>query len=96
MLIVISDLHHLGQELPPGIIEGLGDLVNVRPALATPLWISGQLRQNNVSLANQKKIKNVWDDMSDEFLALPFVRAADEKFKWIPSHPCRARPTRCT
>jgi len=71
----------LGQELPPGIIEDLRELVNVRPALATLLWISGQLRQNNVSLADQKKIKKVWDDMSDEFLALPFVRAADEKFK---------------
>ncbi len=71
----------LGQELPSGIIEGLRELVNVRPALATPLWISGQLRQNNVSLADQKKIKKVWDDMSDEFLALPFVLAADKKFK---------------
>jgi hypothetical protein len=71
----------LGQELPPGIIEDLRELVNIRPTLATPLWISGQLRQNNLSLADQKKIKKVWDDMSDEFLALPFVRAADEKFK---------------
>ena len=42
----------LGQELPPGIIEDLRELVNVRPALATPLWISGQLRQNNLSLAD--------------------------------------------
>jgi len=72
---------HLGGELPPGIIEGLRELVNVRPTLATPLWISGQLRQNNVSLADQKKIKKVWDDLSDEFLSLPFVRAADKKFK---------------
>ena len=71
----------LGQELLPGIIEGLRELVNVRPALATPLWISGQLRQNNISLADQKKIKKVWDDISDEFLSLPFMRAADKKFK---------------
>jgi hypothetical protein len=71
----------LGQELPKGLIESLRELVNVRPALATPLWISGQLRQNNVSQADQKKIKEVWDEMSDEFLALPFVRAADKKFK---------------
>jgi len=71
----------LEAELPPGILESLRELVNVRPALATPLWISGQLRQNNVSLADQKKIKDVWDELSDEFLALPFVRAADKKFK---------------
>ncbi len=71
----------LGQEMPTGIMDSLRELVNVRPALATPLWISSQLRQNNVSLAEQKKIKEVWDEMSNEFLALPFVRAADRKFK---------------
>lgn len=71
----------LGQDLPKGILDSLRELVNVRPALATPLWISSQLRQNNISQADQKKIKEVWDEMSNEFLALPFVREADRKFK---------------
>ncbi len=72
----------LGQELPKGILDSLSELVNVRPALATPLWISSQLRQNNISPADQKKIKEVWDEMGNEFLALPFVREADRKFKF--------------
>jgi hypothetical protein len=71
----------LGAELPPGILLSLRELVNVRPALATPLWISGMLRQNNVSQAVQKKIKDVWDEMGDEFLAVPFIHAADQKYK---------------
>jgi hypothetical protein len=71
----------LGDELPPGILDNLRELVNVRPALATPLWISGQMRQNNVSKDDQRKIKDVWDRLGEEFLGLPFVREADRKFK---------------
>ena len=69
-------------DLPPGFLESLHELVNVRPALATPLWISGQLRQNNVSPAVQQKLKNLWDELGDEFLALPIVRAGDKRFKF--------------
>ncbi|MFH1524911.1 MAG: hypothetical protein ABIF04_08080 [Chloroflexota bacterium] len=72
----------LKADLSPGILESLHDLINVRPALATPLWISSQLRQNNVSLAVQKKLKDLWDKLGDEFLALPFVREADKPFKF--------------
>lgn len=71
----------LKEDLPPGLIEGLRELFNVRPALAVPLWISSQLRQNQVSPAIQKKLKTLLDDLGDEFLALPFVRDADKKFK---------------
>jgi len=70
-----------GKELPPETSKNLSELVNIRPALATSLWISSQLRQNNVSQAMQLKLKNLWDEISEEFLALPFVRAADRKFK---------------
>jgi UDP-2,3-diacylglucosamine pyrophosphatase LpxH len=68
-------------ELPPGILASLHELFNVRPALATPLWISSQLRQNNVPLAQQEKLKRIWNELGDQFLALPFVRAADKKMK---------------
>ncbi|MBM3153081.1 MAG: hypothetical protein FJZ96_12920 [Chloroflexi bacterium] len=71
----------LGDELPTPIVESLRELVNVRPALATPLWISGQLRQNKVPDRTQKKIKKVWDDLAGEFLALDFVRRSDRRFK---------------
>ena len=68
-------------DLPPETIESLRELVNVRPALATPLWISSQLRQNNVSAENRYKLKEIWDELGKKFLALPLVRAADKKFK---------------
>ena len=71
----------LGVELPPGIVGSLRELVNVRPTLATPLWISSQLRQNNIPLAIQKKIKDLWDEMSKEFLKLEFVQAGNIPFK---------------
>ncbi len=72
----------LKDELPPGLVESLRELFNVRPTLAIPLWISSQLRQNNVSPEMQKKLKDLWDEMGNEFLALPFVREADKKFKF--------------
>jgi len=72
----------LGSVLPLGIVESLRELVNVRPALATPLWVSSQLRQNNVSPADQKKIKDLWDRMSKNFLKLKFVQEGDIPFKF--------------
>ena len=71
----------LGSELPPALIESLRELVNVRPALATPIWICGQLRQNGISPALQKKLKQIWDEMCNEFLALPFIQEYDKSFK---------------
>ena len=72
----------LREELPPGLVNSLRELFNVRPTLAIPLWISSQLRQNNVSPEMQEKLKDLWDKMGNEFLALPFVREADKKFKF--------------
>jgi len=67
------------EDLPPGLLESLHELVNVRPALATPLWISSQLRQNDISLPVQEKLKDLWDELGNEFLSLPLVRAADKR-----------------
>ena len=72
----------LKEELPPGFVESLRELVNVRPALATPLWISSQLRHNDVSQPIQQKLKNLWDELGSQFLALPFVRATDRPGKF--------------
>jgi UDP-2,3-diacylglucosamine pyrophosphatase LpxH len=71
----------LGGELPPSIIESLRELVNVRPVLATPLWVSSQLRQNNIPADIQKKIKYIWDEMSKEFLKLEFVQEGNIPYK---------------
>ena len=71
----------LKRNLPRTLIESLGELVNVRPALATPLWISSQLRQNKVSEQDQENLKELWDRLCKEFLKQPLVRKADKKFK---------------
>jgi len=70
-----------GSELPPSLVESLRELVNVRPALATPLWISSQLRQNNVPEDKQRKLKGLWDEISKEFLKIEFVQEANIPFK---------------
>lgn len=72
----------MSADLPPGIVDSLRELVNVRPALAVPLWISGQLRQNNVSRKHQEKLKSIWDELCNQFLTLPLVREADKRFKF--------------
>lgn len=71
-----------GDRLSTGIIDSLRRLTNVRPALATPLWISGQLRRHAGSAELEKKMKDVWDDLCDQFLQLPFVREQDKAFKF--------------
>jgi hypothetical protein len=68
-------------DLPPGMLTSLRELVNVRPVLATPLWISSQLRHNNVSEEIQRKLKSIWDELGNQFLEQPFVRAADKRGK---------------
>jgi hypothetical protein len=71
-----------GDQLPMGIIDSLRRITNVRPALATPLWISGQIKRHAGSTALETELKKVWDDLCDEFLQLPVVRAEDKAFKF--------------
>ncbi len=71
----------LGDEIPPTLGTALRELVNVRPILAAPLWVSGQLRQHKVSSLLQRKIKAIWDDLAAQFLRLDVVRQADRRFK---------------
>lgn len=70
-----------GDELPDALIDSLRRLVNVRPVLAAPLWISGQLKRHAGSAALESELKKVWDDLCDEFLQLSIVRQADKAFK---------------
>ncbi len=72
---------HFKDVLPPCMMENLFELVNIRPALATPLWISSQLRQNNIPLAVQREYKHLWDKICNEFLALPFVQEENKPYK---------------
>lgn len=70
----------LGTEAPDALVDNLRELTNVRPALAAPLWITGQIRDFCDDCAMQDKLKAIWDRMGEEFLALDFVRQAD---KWM-------------
>jgi UDP-2,3-diacylglucosamine pyrophosphatase LpxH len=72
----------LGDKINPNFLTSLHDLYNVRPTLVAPLWISSQLRQNNVPDKEQKKIKEIWDAIGKDFLKLDIVRAADKRFKF--------------
>jgi UDP-2,3-diacylglucosamine pyrophosphatase LpxH len=71
---------HFGDTLPNGLINSLRRLTNVRPALATSLWISGQLKRYAGSAALESELKKVWDDICEQFLQLPVVRAQDKPF----------------
>jgi UDP-2,3-diacylglucosamine pyrophosphatase LpxH len=50
--------------------------------MATPLWIGSQLKQNAIGQMEQKKLKDLWNEMCDDFLALPFVQEHYKPFKW--------------
>jgi len=71
-----------GNELPAGIIDSLRRITNIRPALAAPLWISGQIKAHTGNLAMENELKAVWDKIAEEFLQLDFVRQADKAFQF--------------
>ena len=70
-----------GESLSPAILDSLRKLTNVRPALATPLWINGQIRRYAGSPAFEHKLKKIWDALGDEFLQVGFVRQQDKAFQ---------------
>lgn len=71
-----------GDTLPNGLIESLRKISNIRPALAAPIWISGQIRHFAGEHPMEEELKNVWDEISDEYLQLDFVRQADKAFRF--------------
>jgi len=73
---------HFGNRLPKPIIDSLRRITNVRPALATSLWISGQIKHYAGNAALETELKTIWDTLCDEFLQLPIVRAQDKAFKF--------------
>ena len=71
-----------GSELPTGIIDSLRLITNIRPALAAPLWISGQIKRNAGGPAMERELKRVWDQVAAEFLQLDFLRQADKAYRF--------------
>jgi len=72
----------MGQSISPAFLESLRKLTNIRPALATPLWISGQIKQHTGTRATQNRLKKIWDQLCEEFLQVDFVRRADKPFQF--------------
>jgi len=71
-----------GDELPPALVDSLRRITNVRPVLAAPLWISGQLKLHAGSDAFEDELKTVWDELCDEFLEMKVVRDMDKAFQF--------------
>ncbi|MBK9924044.1 MAG: hypothetical protein IPP66_02020 [Anaerolineales bacterium] len=72
-------------DLNAKIITNLQHITNVRPSLATPLWISGQIQrlseENILQNVSERDLKNIWDGLSDKFLNLHFVRSKDRPYQ---------------
>ncbi len=68
------------------IVNNLRHITNVRPALATPLWITGQIKrlamENMLKDVNESELKRIWDDLAEKFLELDFVKSKDRPFKF--------------
>jgi UDP-2,3-diacylglucosamine pyrophosphatase LpxH len=67
------------------IVNNLRHITNVRPALATPLWITGQIKrlamENILKDVSERDLKRLWDDLADNFLELNFIKSKDKAFK---------------
>lgn len=69
----------------PMVVDKLRQITNVRPTLATPVWINGQIKTlamlNKLGTSGENDLKKVWDGLAAEFLDLEFVRQEDKSFK---------------
>lgn len=74
------------REFDVTLIDKLSEITNVRPALATPLWVNAQLtalaKQNQLKRGGENELKKIWDRLADEFLELDFVKQADKSFEF--------------
>jgi hypothetical protein len=72
-------------DLNTEIVDNLRHITNVRPALATPLWISGQIKrlsnEHMLTGMNERDLKRIWDDLGEKLINLKFVKSKDIPFK---------------
>ena len=73
--------HDLVAELPEATLAGLREIDNIRPSLVVPVWIDGLLERTCALPAQRKKVKAIWDRLTDRFLSLDYVRSRDT---WSP------------
>ncbi|HTN76628.1 MAG TPA: hypothetical protein VL096_15315, partial [Pirellulaceae bacterium] len=68
-------------ELPPHVLANLHEIDNVRPLPMVPIFIDGLLERACPQVALRKRVKQTWDKLVDEFMALDIVRRRDT---WLP------------
>ncbi len=73
---------HLGDALPSHFYRGLREMINVRPNVAVPLWIGGQLRHFEIMKKVEGTVKEIWNELVMQFLHLDFIRDLDRR--WNP------------
>ena len=67
----------LGDELPPKLARDIQRITNVRPLMATPLWLFDQVRRHDNHPAHVKQIKKIWNQVVSDFLDLDIMRQKD-------------------
>lgn len=72
----------LGDALPSHFYRGLHEVINVRPTVAAPLWIGGQIRHYSVMEKVETVVKEIWNGLVAEFLELDFVHTLENR--WNP------------
>lgn len=75
------EVAHRLPDLPPAFHRDLRELINVRPVMVTPLWISSLMHRHNLSIAVSNQVKAVWDELATAAMDDPFVRSFD-RFGW--------------
>jgi UDP-2,3-diacylglucosamine pyrophosphatase LpxH len=72
----------MGHSLPAPLLEGLNELANVRPSLLVPVWVDTLLQSMDIPQAQIDEVKEIWDEMANNFLKLKFVRDQDKMFRF--------------
>lgn len=71
----------LGHLLSEDFKAGLRELDNVRPLLDIPSWIEGLLSRTCDDEV-RGEVMRIWNQLADAFLALPYVKRHDTRFRW--------------
>lgn len=67
----------MGDQLAPELIKGFREIDNVRPLLYIPIWLDGLLRRHCKNRFLRKRVKDIWNELAEEFVSLPFIRNMD-------------------
>ncbi len=78
---VVEVNKRLGDQLPAATLLGIAEIDNIRPTILVPVWIDGLLERTCPLPGTRKLVKQIWDELVDQFLQIGFVR---EHSSWNP------------